>query len=93
MAVHSDNCMGTVRRAISKLVDVCQGIEKQLCVEGQDDYLICYFKEDNWENLFMFQPFILCFTETNKMNQYAGKFSVKLVINLSFYFVFFLLLI
>lgn len=33
VAVHSDNCMGTVRRAVSKLVDVCQEAADKLTAE------------------------------------------------------------
>ncbi|XP_041820693.1 zinc finger protein RFP-like [Chelmon rostratus] len=36
VAVHSDNCMGTVRRAVSKLVDVCQDLADQLSAEEAD---------------------------------------------------------
>ncbi|KAI3376216.1 hypothetical protein L3Q82_016730 [Scortum barcoo] len=36
VAVHSDNCMGTVRRAVSKLVDICQELEKKLCAKEAD---------------------------------------------------------
>nr|XP_020442514.1 E3 ubiquitin-protein ligase TRIM39-like isoform X2 [Monopterus albus] len=33
ITVHSDNCMETVRKYISKLVDICQGIEKKFSAE------------------------------------------------------------
>ncbi|XP_026208586.1 E3 ubiquitin-protein ligase TRIM39-like [Anabas testudineus] len=36
IAVHSDNCMGTVRKVISKFMDVCQDIENKLCAEEAD---------------------------------------------------------
>nr|XP_046237288.1 E3 ubiquitin-protein ligase TRIM39-like isoform X2 [Scatophagus argus] len=36
VAVHSDNCMGTVRKAVSKLADVCQELAHKLCAEEAD---------------------------------------------------------
>ncbi|XP_022623872.1 E3 ubiquitin-protein ligase TRIM21-like [Seriola dumerili] len=36
VAFHSNNCMGTVRRAVSKLVDVCQGVANKLSAEEAD---------------------------------------------------------
>ncbi|GLD64674.1 uncharacterized protein AKAME5_001620600 [Lates japonicus] len=36
VAFHSDNCMGTVRRAASKLVDVCQEVANRLTAEEAD---------------------------------------------------------
>ncbi|XP_051257796.1 E3 ubiquitin-protein ligase TRIM39 [Dicentrarchus labrax] len=36
VAVHSDNCMGTVRRAIAKLVDICQELSAMLSAEEAD---------------------------------------------------------
>ncbi|XP_071315932.1 E3 ubiquitin-protein ligase TRIM21-like [Trachinotus anak] len=36
VAVHSNNCMGTVRRAIYKLVDVCQEVANKLSAEEVD---------------------------------------------------------
>ncbi|KAM8747384.1 E3 ubiquitin-protein ligase TRIM39-like [Acanthopagrus schlegelii] len=36
VAVHSDNCMGTVRRGVLKLVDVCQDLADRLSAEEAD---------------------------------------------------------
>uniref|UniRef100_UPI0037E943BE E3 ubiquitin-protein ligase TRIM39-like n=1 Tax=Semicossyphus pulcher TaxID=241346 RepID=UPI0037E943BE len=36
VAVHSDNCMGTVSRAVYKLVDVCQELADKLSAEEAD---------------------------------------------------------
>ncbi|KAM9335274.1 E3 ubiquitin-protein ligase TRIM39-like [Symphorus nematophorus] len=36
VAFHSDNCMGTVRKAVSKLVDVCQKLVDKLSAEEAD---------------------------------------------------------
>ncbi|XP_070710618.1 E3 ubiquitin-protein ligase TRIM39-like [Pempheris klunzingeri] len=36
VAVHSDHCMGTVRRAVSELVDVCQELADKLSAEEAD---------------------------------------------------------
>ncbi|XP_035530853.1 E3 ubiquitin-protein ligase TRIM39-like isoform X2 [Morone saxatilis] len=36
VAVHSDNCMGTVRRAIAKIVDTCQELSATLSAEEAD---------------------------------------------------------
>ncbi|XP_070849260.1 E3 ubiquitin-protein ligase TRIM39-like [Chaetodon trifascialis] len=36
VAVHSDNCMGTVRRAVFKLVDICRDLADKLSAEEAD---------------------------------------------------------
>lgn len=76
--MHSDNCMGTVRRGVLKLVDVCQDLADRLSAEGQPSLAA------NDRRLLEITVNVKCmkvtvvfslFAEADKMNQYAGMFT------------------